>query len=70
MSFVFKLAGVLLFCLAATWLFNGLGSTGSQEIQDSVLDSPKVSGKMIAAILPAVFFAGLGAWCWQKPKSK
>lgn len=70
MTVVLKLAGTLLIGIALLWLLVGFGLIGSQAAPGDVLDSPEESGKLLGTLLPVAFLAGLGIWCWQKPKSK
>jgi hypothetical protein len=70
MTAFFKLLGTVLLGVALLWLLVGFGLIGNSEAPGNVLDSPKESGKLLGTLLPVAFFAGLGIWCWQKPRIK
>lgn len=70
MGAIFKLVGTVLFMIALLWVLVGFGMVGNAEAPRDVLDSPEGSGKLIGTLFPAVFFAALGVWCWQKPTKK
>ncbi len=70
MKLVLRFLGTLLFAVALLWVLSGFGVVGQSEVPSNVAESPEASGKMLGVLLPAALFAGLGLWCWQKPRSK
>ena len=67
MQLVKGITGTILLSLALLCLLVGFGVLGSQSPQESILDSPEASGRLVGGLLPALLLAAGGIWLWQKP---